>query len=414
MTDLRDLKQDIDHMHLPTPPMHDIVELAERGQRRRRRVKRQLSAATMLVALVALVSILVVSRPAEGPKRPTSGPERYLGTASVAFVSRTGFVYVADQGNNSLVELDPSAKPAFSPLATIPLSFTPGVVALSPNSAMAYVSPLVPEFAGGSNTLYEIDLATKTVVKTIVDESQPLGSIAIAPNGKTAYAWGDDVVPIDLSSGLIGAPIAHSSGSYTDFEIAPNGRTAIATSDGPSPNYQEIDLTTGKVIRTVSTAHLHLHNTMGFWSPENIAFTPNGTTVLVTLEHETAHSTTVGLLRSSSRTGMLESSTNLESGLAGNVLITSDSQKAFVFVQTGAFTVVPIDLATGKTLPRITIGHNLGLGLLQLARSSTLFAVDTQWKVATIDERTDRILSSSVIPVPSLLAPTLQPLALGG
>jgi hypothetical protein len=45
---------------------------------------------------------------------------------------------------------------------------------------------------------------------------------------------------------------------------------------------------------------------------------------------------------------------------------------------------------------------------------SVLFAFDTHWLVTAIDERTDRVGSVSTIPVPSLLAATLQPIAFGG
>ncbi|MGD0391751.1 MAG: hypothetical protein ABSC41_03845, partial [Acidimicrobiales bacterium] len=65
-----------------------------------------------------------------------------------------------DQGSNSILELNPSTKPAFEP------------------------------------------------VGKVVDRKQPLGSLAIAPDGKMAYAWGDDIVPIDLLTGRILSPIS--------------------------------------------------------------------------------------------------------------------------------------------------------------------------------------------------------------
>ena len=333
MTDLRDLKVEIDNMQFPAPPVREIVE---RARRHRRRVQRRVTGSTVLLVLgvVAAVVIVDTSGKAPGPFRIAAGP--YRGTSAAAFISRDGLVYVADQGDNSLLALDPVGDPAFTPVSSIPLSFTPGVVAVAPNSATAYVAPLVPEFEGGSNILYEVNLTTQRVVRTIIDHSQPLGSVTIAPNGRTAYAWDDAIVPIDLPSGRIRAPIAHENGEYTDFEISPDGRRALATSAGPTPNYQEIDLATGTIIRTVSTADLTLHETPGRWTPGAVTFSSAGTTAFVTLQNETGDRSTVGLLRVSMRTGRIESSVDLGRGLVGNAVIAPSDNRAFVLVQTPA------------------------------------------------------------------------------
>jgi DNA-binding beta-propeller fold protein YncE len=419
VTDLRELQQDIDRMGFATPPLHEIVDRASRGKRRRR--LRRVSATAVLVAVVVLCSIVIVSRPgARGPELTSPGSQRYRGTATAAFVSNSGLVYVADQGNNSLLVLDPSSKPGFEPVATIPLSFTPGVVAVSPNGAMAYVSPLVPEGAGGSNTLYEVDLSTQKVVRSIVDHSQPLGSIAIAPDGKMAYAWGDDIVPIDLSTGQILKPISQSRFDYTDFEISPNGRTAIATSEGVSPNYQLINLVSGNITKTVSIGYLQIRHTKGMWSPQTVAFSPDGTSAYIGLQHG-SESLSAWMLKISAETGKIESNVELGQGGVGDVVVTLDGSRAFVLVQTdvkgvysGAFTIVPVETGTLAALPRVIVGDAQGLGLFQLGTAHTLYAVDTQWRLARIDERTDHIKSTLRIPVPSLLATTLQPIGFRG
>jgi DNA-binding beta-propeller fold protein YncE len=343
-----------------------------------------------------------------------------VGTASAAFVSKSGLIYVADQGNNSILELDPSAMPAFEPVATIRLSFTPGVVAVSPNGSMAYVSPLVPEFAGGSTTLYEVNLSTQKVVRTIVDHSQPLGSIAIAPNGKMAYAWGDDIVPIDLSTGRILAPISRSLFDYTDFEISPNGRTAIATSEGGSPNYQLINLVNGTITKTVGVGYLQVRHTTGLWSPQTVAFSPDGKSAYIGLQQE-AGGASAWLLKVSVMTGSIESGVRLGQGGVGEIVVSANGSRAFVLVQTdekgvysGVFTVAPVETRSLNALPQIVVGDVQGLGLLQLAAAHALYALNTQWGLVRIDERTDHIISTSKIPVPSLLAATLQPISFRG
>ncbi len=327
---------------------------------------------------------------------------------------------MADQGSNSLVELDPSATPPFSLVATIPLTFTPGVVAVSSDGAMAYVSPLVPEFAGGSNTLYEINLATQRVVRTIIDPSQPLGNISLAPDGKVAYAWGADIVPIELSSGRILPPISRSRLAYTDFEISPKGRTAVATSEGPSPSIQLLNLKTRRVTRSVNTKNLHLPDTTGFWSDQSVAFSPNGATAYVTAQQEREGSY-CRLLTVALGSGRIEQSADLGSGEVGNVVVSSSGAKAFVLVQvpvgnvySGAFTVESVGLDGDRHVHKIVIGETQGLGLLQLTSKHKLFGIDTKWRVATINERTDHIVAISSVPVPSLYAATLQPISLPG
>jgi DNA-binding beta-propeller fold protein YncE len=419
VTDLHDLKQDIDNLHLVAPPMHDIVDRARRNQRRR--MRQRLSGTAALLAVIAVVSIIVGTRSATtGPQVASPGLRGYVGTASAAFVSKSGLIYVADQGNNSILELDPSSVPAFEPVARIPLSFTPGVVAVSPNGSMGYVSPLVPEFAGGSNTLYEIDLSTQKVVRTIVDHSQPLANIAIAPNGKMAYAWGDDIVPIDLSTGRILPPISRSLFDYTDFEISPNGHRAIATSEGASPNYQLINLVNRTITKTVVVSHLQIHHTKGLWSPQTAAFSPDGKSAYIGLQQE-AGTTSAWLLKVSVGTGRIASGVRLGQGGVGEVVVSPNGSRAFVLVQSdvkgvysGVFKVLPVETGTMNPQVQIIVGDVQGLGLLQLGHDFTLYALDTQWKLARIDERTDRIVSTLKIPVPSLLATTLEPISFRG
>jgi hypothetical protein len=417
VTDLHDLKHDVARYELEPLPVQKVIELARRRQRHK--VTRRIAAAVLIIGVV-VASVLVLGRPSSGPRLTQPPGQTYEGTASAAFVSRSGFIYVADQGSNSLLELDPSATPPFSVVATIPLTFTPGVVAVSSDGAMAYVSPLVPEFAGGSSTLYEIDLATRSVVRTISDPSQPFGNISLAPDGKVAYAWGADIVPIELSSGRVLPPVSGSQLAYTDFEISPDGRTAIATSEGPAPRIQLLNLRTRRVTRSVSTKNLHLPGATGFWSPQSVAFSPDGGTAYISAQQE-SNGSHACLLTVSLRSGRIEVSTDLGNGGVGNVVITSSGTKAFVLVQvpvanvySGAFTVEAVDLVGDRPSRKIVIGDIQGLGLLQLAGKHKLFGIDTKWTVATINERTDRIVASSPIPAPSLYAATLQPIAFPG
>lgn len=317
--------------------------------------------------------------------------------------------------------MDPSTKPAFEPVGTIHLAFTPGVVAVSPNGATAYVSPLVPEFAGGSNKLYEVDQSTQRVVRTIIDRTQPLGSITIAPDGKMAYAWGADIVPIDLLTGRILSPISRSLSAVTDFEISPDGRTAIATSEGASPHYQVINLASGHVTTTVGTGELQSRHITGFWSPQTVAFSPDGTSAYIGMQQEVSGGSRAGLVKVSVMTGKIVSGIALGQGGVGNIVVAPDGAKAFVSVQvdvkgvySGAFTIVPVETGTLRSHRSIVVGDVQSLGVIQFGTDRTLLAVDAQWNIATVDEQTDRIVATSKVPVPSLLAATLEPIAFRG
>jgi hypothetical protein len=83
-------------------------------------------------------------------------------------------------------------------------------------------------------------------------------------------------------------------------------------------------------------------------------------------------------------------------------------------VYSGAFTVESIGLVGDRHVHKIVIGDTQGLGLLELADKHKLYGIDTKWKVTTINERTDRIVAISPIPVPSLYAATLQPISFPG
>jgi hypothetical protein len=127
------------------------------------------------------------------------------------------------------------------------------------------------------------------------------------------------------------------------------------------------------------------------------------------------------VLKVSVETGGIESGVELGQGGIGDIVVTANGTKAFALVQvdvqgmySGVFTVVPLTTRTLGLRPPIVVGDVQGLGLLQLGDNHTLYAVDTAWRLAKVDERTDRVDARFKIPVPSLLAATLQPLSFRG
>ena len=137
-------------------------------------------------------------------------------------------------------------------------------------------------------------------------------AVAIAPDGKTAYVTSytaNTVTPIDLATGKAGHPIAAGNGP-AGIAITPDGKTAYVTDAGTSPighTVTPIDLVTGKAGGPITVGG----------GPQAIAITPDGKMAYVT------------------------------------------NAGAIVTGQTGAIgnTVTPIDLATGRALPPITVGN---------------------------------------------------------
>jgi hyaluronoglucosaminidase len=116
----------------------------------------------------------------------------------------------------------------------------PQSIAITPNGKTAYVVNFGGGFVGG-NTVTPISTATgKPGAPITVSDpaSSTPGHIAITPNGKTAYvvitaivgAGSVGVVPIQTATGKPGKPIPVG---FFPFRIAitPNGKTAYATSN---------------------------------------------------------------------------------------------------------------------------------------------------------------------------------------
>src|SRR5947209_9832744 len=141
------------------------------------------------------------------------------------------------------------------------LAYAPQALATAP-SPIAYVAN------AGSTNVTTIATATGTVRSTIPLSNNPI-SIAIAPDGKTAYVVdGASVTPVDTATGAARPPITVGSNVY-GIAITPNGKTAYVAqlTGGVIP----VDLATGVVGTPISAGS----------GPIAIAVTPNGKTAYV-------------------------------------------------------------------------------------------------------------------------------------
>lgn len=137
-------------------------------------------------------------------------------------------------------------------------------------------------------------------------------AIAVAPNARTAYVTSytaNTVTPIDLLTGKAGRPIPAGNGP-AGIAIAPDGTTAYVTDAGTAPigdTVTPIDLVTRRAESPITVGD----------GPQAIAITPDG---------KMAYVTDAGAIVSG------------QSGPIGD-------------------TVTPIDLATHRPLPPITVGN---------------------------------------------------------
>lgn len=149
---------------------------------------------------------------------------------------------------------------------------------IAPDGRTAYLvgsSPTVP----GTTTLTPVDLDSGIGLAPIPVAGA--GPTAITPDGHTAYivqTGTDDIQPVDLVGGSAGSPIPLTSPPQ-DIAIAPDGRTAYATTpSGVIP----IDLATNAPGPAIAVSP----------APQGIAITPDGSRAYVAGSDATASAVT--------------------------------------------------------------------------------------------------------------------------
>jgi DNA-binding beta-propeller fold protein YncE len=189
-------------------------------------------------------------------------------------------------------------------------------------------------------------LGTEKVVGRITPHGSAfaLDPIAIAPGGNTAYVVSDNVLtPIDLASGLAKAPIslgsptggiADATGLPSSIAIAPDGRTAYVAIPGKGT------IVPVQLAPLSSASPIVLGGT-----PQSIAIAPNGDAAYVT--NTTTNAVDVVNLVS----GAVSSITGIVDPL--QIAITPNGARAYVTTGTA---IIPIDLTVGSVLPPIKVG----------------------------------------------------------
>jgi YVTN family beta-propeller protein len=243
---------------------------------------------------------------------------------------RVGVIAAIGLGSIALAACgSPSAKPhSTSTLPPLPPEVY-GIVTLIGGGASAGTGASAERIA---LTSVPPELLPATKVGTFPD------AVAIAPDQKTAYVTSyqsGTVTPINLSNGKAEKPIAVGRGP-AGIAITPNGKMAYVTDAGSSPigdTVTPINLKTDRPGRPITVGE----------GPQAIAITADGTMAYVT-----------------------------DAG-------------AIVTGQTGAIgdTVTPIDLATNKAMPPITVGN--GPVAIAIAGANAYVANSGSESVSPID-----------------------------
>jgi DNA-binding beta-propeller fold protein YncE len=237
-----------------------LIEEARRLHRRRQR-KVVIGIAVVALLIGVAVSAIVVISHGRSPSSTTVLPR--LGVPSgpedrTAYVTTSSGIVVVDLATDKVVRL---IEPHGSLFALDPIAIAPG-------GHTAYVV--------SDNVLTPIDLSSGSVKSSITlgpptaqlaDGSGYPSSIAIAPDGRTAYvaipALGT-IVPVHLDSLTVGTPIA-VGGNPVEIAIDPNGKNAYVT-DSSSSRIDVVNLVTDSVEAPIT----------GIADPHEIAIAPNG------------------------------------------------------------------------------------------------------------------------------------------
>jgi DNA-binding beta-propeller fold protein YncE len=263
----------------------------------------------------------------------------------IAFTPNSKTAYVAVP--TGVIPIDTATSSPLKPI-DMPVSVEPAI-AITPDGRTAYEVTDV-ELPGRVRMVTPINTATNTALKPIklqVSSKAPdfLNSIAITPNGKTAYIvdgvqegkpYSNSVSPIRTATNTALKPIKlRASGLADGIVITPDSRTAYVLS---SRAVTPINTATNTALKPIN-----LPASVGY--AYLLAITPDGKTIYVlsptaVTPIRTATNTTLAPIRIKGLNRF------------GALAITPDGTTVYVGARNG---IVPIDTATG------TVGHYIDL-----------------------------------------------------
>jgi serine/threonine-protein kinase len=220
----------------------------------------------------------------------------------------------------------------------------PGAGAAPGGSARATAPGTIPRgptaYVLAGNGIVPVNLTTDTPGQAIAIAGNP-GGIAVTRDARMAYVTaGDSIVPVDLATGRPGTPISVGH-SLSAIAVTPDGRTAYVVDDSGVGTVIRVDLTTGMYGQPIKVDHLLSlpdGGTVGD-GPISITITPDGKTAY-TANYEAWTVTPIDVATGTRGTPIRVGQN------PNSIAITPDGKTAYT-ADAGDSTVTPVDLATG-------------------------------------------------------------------
>lgn len=266
---------------------------------------------------------------------------------SVAVSPDGATVYVSSLDSNTVSVID-AATNTVTATITVPNA---GDIAVSPDGATAYVIPLL------TNTVSVIDTATNTITTTIDVESRP-NRVAFSPEGTKVYVTHDVTIGfdnfsvIDTATNTATAAFSDGGANPRSLAISPDGATAYVVNNF-SKNLSVIDLETNTVTALIDVGILVVIDGVGVvTAPYGVALTPDGSTAYITND-----AGKVLVMDTATNTIASDTIDVGAEGIPGQLAITPDGAAAYV-PNSRLGTVSVIDIATTTVSATIDVGED--------------------------------------------------------
>ena len=311
----------------------------------------------------------------------------YAVSLTPAGASRTIWAYVVNAKFGTVTPINTATNKVGK---AVKVGKDPVAVAITPNGKTAYV---VNE---GSGTVTPVPISGGRTGPALAVGSDPT-QMAITPNGVTGYvvsSRSDTVTPIHLASDTALPPISFAYSSVNAIAIAPNGKIAYATISAEGV-LAEIQTSTNTVSGYIGSGP----------DPVNIVIAPAGSTAYVVntrwaVAHNQGGVTAIRIPAGTSGQPIV---------LAGQspreIAIAPDGKAVYVLVGN---TATPIPTATGKAGKAIHVGND-PIALAITPNSGTVYVVnhnsDTVTPISTTTNKARSPIIVGVAPVAIAIMP---------
>jgi DNA-binding beta-propeller fold protein YncE len=330
------------------PPLGNLVGNSLRAGRKLRR-RRRAGAAALSAAVVVVVGAAATLMSGAGHKARQPQPV-------AAADARTAYVAV---GTDDVVPISLATNAAGTPIR-VPVTADTGLnttyAAVTPDGRTVYEVGMT---AGRPDTtVTPIDTATHVAGPTITLPNTYPSSIAIDPNGQTAYLGGQDgVYPINIATNTAGKRITIPGLSWA-MAFTPDGKTLYVLDD---VGYGTLTVTpiltaTNTALAPITLLPKGTRNPAPYgW---DIGITPNGKTAYVVAGVQEGKPYDSSVVPVDLVTNRALAPIKLEaSGLASGLVIAPGGSTAYVL---SSRAVTPIDTTTNQAEPAINLPGSAG------------------------------------------------------